>query len=666
MVLFELKIQFMSEDIDMLSGRDLHLLIEILGYAIGVFRYRNHETSNVLISDYATLKNSAKTQREQNQNRNQDFDQILKKILNMGPKKKTTSALENRKRSSSSSGIDSQPSTSISPPPKTTRPSRSCNRQKQPQQPSASDSEDDFELVTEGLKPDKKDTFGIDSQPSTLISPPPKTTRASRSCTRQKQPQQPSVSDSEDDFEPVNEGLKPDKKDTKKPAKKSPDKKDTKKPAKKSSKKKDENANESCQAAAFLDEKPVDTNIISALTNFQSGVRRQRYCIEHCARSVIVNQLKDLAVYKSITHFDRRVTAMAWHPKNSNLCAVASKGGDIILWNINKDVFEGIAKGIGPGGSIQQIKFDVNNSSRVYTCSIDGTFEAMDLSMSGAVNKETFLNTNTNQNWEKWYTTFDVSPDGMTLIAGENSGFVTLLSSNGETIWRDKLHKAKVTCIEFSPREPWLFVTTSTDNTAKVWDIRNLTNADDDDSLRKTRFLQDLPHDKAVNSAYFSSVDGTRLLTTDQHSQLRVYKAPFWDLERIIPHPHRQFQHLTPIKATWHPLVDLVVSGRYPDDKFPGTVAGELRTIDIINPQNGNMECQINQAGFSKISSLNVFSPTGHALLSGMGQTVVIWKQKVTSEVEYKEKTTDGIMVEEWPGYKVKAKAASKKKTKQV
>ena len=76
-----------------------------------------------------------------------------------------------------------------------------------------------------------------------------------------------------------------------------------------------------------------------------------------------------------------------------------------------------------------------------------------------------------------------------------------------------------------SPREPWLFVTTSTDNSVKVWDVRNLTDAQDTNTLRKERCLQTLEHDKPVNSAYFSHVDGTRLLTTDQHSQLRVYKG---------------------------------------------------------------------------------------------------------------------------------------------
>ena len=59
----------------------------------------------------------------------------------------------------------------------------------------------------------------------------------------------------------------------------------------------------------------------------------------------------------------------------------------------------------------------------------------------------------------------------------------------------------------------------------KVWDVRNLTDAQDTNTLRKERCLQTLEHDKPVNSAYFSHVDGTRLLTTDQHSQLRVYKG---------------------------------------------------------------------------------------------------------------------------------------------
>ena len=95
---------------------------------------------------------------------------------------------------------------------------------------------------------------------------------------------------------------------------------------------------------------------------------------------------------------------------------------------------------------------------------------------------------------------------------------------------------------------------------------------------------------------------------------------------------------------------------------------GERRTIDIMNPDNGAMECQIVQDGYNKISSLNLFSPNGNAILSGMGQTVLIWKQKPIDDVKYEEKKTNvkDIVVEEWPGYKPKNSKSAKKKSKKL
>lgn len=50
--------------------------------------------------------------------------------------------------------------------------------------------------------------------------------------------------------------------------------------------------------------------------------------------------------------------------------------------------------------------------------------------------------------------------------------------------------------------------------------------------------------------AHFSP-DGAQLLTTDQKSEIRVYSASQWDCPpSLIPHPHRHFQHLTPIKVS--------------------------------------------------------------------------------------------------------------------
>lgn len=244
--------------------------------------------------------------------------------------------------------------------------------------------------------------------------------RPSRKCARKTQLKADAINeeneDSEDDFEPSPPKVKKPEKSTvknspvngKKGKKASEGKEKKKKPKKPL--KEQENLN---NIEPYED---TNKNIILALTSYQNGGRcRSSFQLEQCARSVIVNQLKEFSVFKSVTPFDRRVTAIAWHPKRPNLCAVGSKGGEIILWKYDKDEFEGIAEGMGPGGSIQKIMFDLNSHSRIYTCSIDGTFEAKDLNRTGPSNKETFLDT---QNWDKWYTSFDVAPDGMTLITG--------------------------------------------------------------------------------------------------------------------------------------------------------------------------------------------------------------------------------------------------------
>ena len=56
-------------------------------------------------------------------------------------------------------------------------------------------------------------------------------------------------------------------------------------------------------------------------------------------------------------------------------------------------------------------------------------------------------------------------------------------------------------------------------------------------------------------SAYFSGTDGCRLLTTDQHNEIRIYRSPSWHLDRTVLHPHRFFQHITPYKVLCQVLV---------------------------------------------------------------------------------------------------------------
>lgn len=59
-------------------------------------------------------------------------------------------------------------------------------------------------------------------------------------------------------------------------------------------------------------------------------------------------------------------------------------------------------------------------------------------------------------------------------------------------IFKEKLHKAKVTHAEFNPRCDWLMATSSVDATVKLWDLRNIKD--------KSSYIAEMPHEKPVNS----------------------------------------------------------------------------------------------------------------------------------------------------------------------
>uniref|UniRef100_A0A8B9RSL7 DNA damage-binding protein 2 n=1 Tax=Accipiter nisus TaxID=211598 RepID=A0A8B9RSL7_9AVES len=331
--------------------------------------------------------------------------------------------------------------------------------------------------------------------------------------------------------------------------------------------------------------------------------------LRQCLQLPFLRSLASYRLFRTASPFDRRVTCLEWHPTHPSTVAVGSKGGDIILWDYEVLTKTCFIKGKGPGDSLGDIKFSPYEAVKLYVASGDGTLSLQDLegravqviSRAPDCGHELILCSLGLMLcccFFCWYCSVDVSASCRAVVTGDNVGNVVLLSTSGEEIWKLKLHRKKVTHVEFNSRCEWLLATASVDQTVKIWDLRNIKN--------KMNFLHVLPHDKPVNAAYFSPTDGAKLLSTDQRSEIRVYSSSDWTKpQHLIPHPHRQFQHLTPIKATWHPRYDLIVAGRYPDPKFPGYTVNELRTVD-----------------------LNKFNPMGDTLASGMGFNILIWSRE--------------------------------------
>ncbi|XP_032759550.1 DNA damage-binding protein 2 isoform X1 [Rattus rattus] len=324
-----------------------------------------------------------------------------------------------------------------------------------------------------------------------------------------------------------------------------------------------------------------------------------------------LHSLASYRVFQKAAPFDRRTTSLAWHPTHPSTLAVGSKGGDIMIWNFgikDKPIF---LKGIGAGGSITGLKFNHLNTNQFFASSMEGTTRLQDF-------KGNILRIYTSSNSCKvWFCSLDVSAKSRVVVTGDNMGHVILMNTDGKELWNLRMHKKKVAHVALNPCCDWLLATASIDQTVKIWDLRQIKGKDS--------FLYSLPHRHPVNSACFSP-DGARLLTTDQNNEIRVYSASQWDSPlSLISHPHRHFQHLTPIKATWHSRHNLIVVGRYPDPNLKSCVPYELRTIDVFDGSSGKMMCQLYDPGYSGITSLNEFNPMGDTLASTMGYHILIW-----------------------------------------
>ncbi|XP_007497473.2 DNA damage-binding protein 2 isoform X3 [Monodelphis domestica] len=275
-------------------------------------------------------------------------------------------------------------------------------------------------------------------------------------------------------------------------------------------------------------------SIIWALCQRKLG-RAPRASFQQCLQQTFLHSLDSYRLFRTASPFDRRTTCLEWHPAHPSTLAVGSKGGDIILWDyevLNKTYF---IKGIGAGGSITGMKFNPLNTNQLFISSVEGTTTLKDF-LGNTI--RVFTRTNT---WDNWYTSVDVSAKSRVVVTGDSVGNVILLNMDGKEVWNLRLHKKKVTHVALNPHCDWLLATASVDQTVKIWDLRQVRG--------KSCFVHWMPHERAVNAAYFSP-DGARLLTTDQHSEIRVYSASHWTSPQLlIPHPHRHFQHLTPIKT---------------------------------------------------------------------------------------------------------------------
>ena len=363
--------------------------------------------------------------------------------------------------------------------------------------------------------------------------------------------------------------------------------------------------------------------------SFESYTQHVRTCLGRR----LENQCSSWKVVHTASSFTRRVTAIRWHPVHPDVIAYGTHGGDVHLWRFSKPCTEDdpMIKGVGMGyGCITEMRFHPHQPLLIYTTAVDGRFSLSDFEGRHS----TIILDSADINY--WLCSLDFSIEHGVIVVGNNHGSATLLDleSNKTIRKHNKLHKGKIKYAEFCPSRNWMLATASVDRTVKLWDIRMLRSAGNDG---KPQPLSIAEHSGVVSSAYFDPISGVRLLTTAQNEEIRVYDSHnLWKKPTfVISHPHRNFQHMTDIKATWHPLYDnLCVVGRYPKRENPD----QSRTVDLIDLGTGKRTGYFYASHLSGIIQLNQFNKLGDCLASGMGYNGLIWKFSEENSVNMSRK----------------------------
>ncbi len=105
-----------------------------------------------------------------------------------------------------------------------------------------------------------------------------------------------------------------------------------------------------------------------------------------------------------------------------------------------------------------------------------------------------------------------------------------------------------------------------------------------------------------------------------------------------LPHPHRPFQHLTPIVGNWHPtLSSIFLIGRYPDADMPE----DRRTVDVYQVKGSEVRCvaRLEDERVTGIQCIAKFNKTGDILASCSGFTTYLWDSSNTEFIPEKLKS---------------------------
>ncbi|CAG2213561.1 PAF1 [Mytilus edulis] len=280
------------------------------------------------------------------------------------------------------------------------------------------------------------------------------------------------------------------------------------------------------------------------------------------------------------------------HPTNSKLLTAAGdKWGFLGIWDTAGREFQtdGVVVYAPHSRPINCLKFSLHKPNQLYSCSYDGTVRCCDLQKG--VFEEIYSTPD-----EVLLKSFDFMTAD-TLLVAQQDGCIALVDtrtsrSTAENLYQ--LHQKSLRSVSVHPVQDNIFCTSSTDTTVCIWDLRKLKEKG------KSQSLDELSHDKSINSAYFSPVTGKYILSTSLDDRIRIFNSEnlsSCNKEHSIVHDNHTGRWLTGFRANWHPTRE---------DLFTVGSMSRPRQIDVYGVNGRKVLAMKDEEYLGSVCSLTV------------------------------------------------------------
>nr|XP_054757694.1 WD repeat-containing protein 76-like [Lytechinus pictus] len=305
-----------------------------------------------------------------------------------------------------------------------------------------------------------------------------------------------------------------------------------------------------------------------------------------------------------------RIFSVVVHPSvDKTIVAAGDKWGKIGLWDVNSSKGDdGVFLFAPHSRPVNCLRFAPNDPNKLYSVSYDGTVRRGDF--ANAVFDQVYV---ADDDEVMWTSYFDfLSETSLLVTSNDRTGNVAVVDTrtsnkSGETVY--KAHPRYIKTLSVHPTMPHYFVTCSSDCTAQLWDLRSMKESGSSKSVAV------MPHSKSVNSAFFSPINGSKILTTSHDDKISIFNTEsaktgqLKGVQRTLWMSHNNFtgRWLTVFRASWHPRRE---------DAFVVGSMSRPRRIEVFSSKGKPVHFFYDDH-LASVCSINAFHPTRDLLAGG-------------------------------------------------